>query len=102
MTDAKPVPHPLHLYLLNLQKTVRAAQYKMAAKLDRPDANFAAGNVWVGPTADSWGAQLKLKRTSYRSELARLDAVVSARLAATPPTCSADEAEKWKRRLSHG
>jgi hypothetical protein len=28
--------------------------YKLAGKLDRPGNNFAAGNVWVGPTAESW------------------------------------------------
>lgn len=102
MTDPKSVPHPLYSYLVNLQRSVHAAQHKMTGKLDRPTANFAAGNVWIGPTADAWGAQLKSKHFSYKAELARLDAVVAAKLSTTPTTCTIDEAAKWERQLKHG
>jgi hypothetical protein len=96
------VPHPLHVYLVNLQKSVREVQQKLSGKLDRPGNNFAAGNVWVGPTAESWGTQLSTKRSSYKSELGKLEAVVSAKLATTPATCTAEEAQSWERRLHRG
>jgi hypothetical protein len=101
MAESATVPHPLHTYLVNLQRSVRAVQQKMSGKLDRPATNFAAGNVWVGPTADSWGTQLNLKHLAYKNDLARLDAVVSAKLATTPATCTPDEAQVWERRLRH-
>lgn len=102
MVDPATVPHPLHTYLLTLQKSVRAVQQKMAGKLDRPGNNFAAGNVWLGPTADSWGTQLSAKRVGYKNDLAKLDAVVSAKLAATPVKCTVEEAQRWERLLHHG
>jgi hypothetical protein len=102
MADSASVPHPLHTYLVNLQKSVRAVQQKMAGKLDRPGNNFAAGNVWLGPTADSWGTKFSGKRVSYKNELARLEAVVSAKLAATPVKCTVEEAQRWERSLHNG
>jgi hypothetical protein len=99
MADSASVPHPLHTYLVNLQKSVRAVQQKVAGKLDRPGNNFAAGNVWLGPTADSWGTTFSSQRVSYKNELARLEAVVSAKLAATPVKCTVEEAQRWERRL---
>jgi hypothetical protein len=96
------VPHPLHAYLTDLQKTVREVQRKLAGKLDRPGNNFAAGNVWAGPTAEAWGRQLSATRSSYNSELNKLDDEIGAKLATTPATCTPDEAQIWKRRLADG
>jgi hypothetical protein len=99
MAEPTSVPHPLHTYLVDLQKSVRAVQQRLAGKMDRPANEFAAGNVWLGPTADAWGQQLSKHRTSYKAELARLEAVVRAKLATTPATCTAEESQTWKRRL---
>jgi hypothetical protein len=96
------VPHPLHTYLLDLQKSLREVEQKLTGKLDRPGNNFAAGNVWVGPTAEAWGTQLSAKRSSYNSELTKLDGELSAKLASTPATCTAEEALEWNRRLADG
>ena len=93
------VPHPLREYLLELQSSVRDVQERLAGQLDRPHRNFAAGNVWSGPTAESWGTRLSDQRTTYDIELGKLDCEVADRLAATPPTCSEEEAQEWKRRL---
>jgi len=98
-TAAGEVPHPLHAYLIDLQKSVREVQHKLSGKLDRPGNNFAAGNVWVGPTAKTWGTQLSTKHTSYKNELGKLDDALSAKLATTPAKCTAEEAQQWKRRL---
>lgn len=95
------VPHPLHAYLTDLQKTVREVQRKLAGKLDRPSNNFAAGNVWAGPTAKTWGLQLTAKRAMYVSELNKLDDEVTAKLATTPKTCPEEELLSWKIRLGN-
>ncbi|GAB3947685.1 hypothetical protein GCM10029976_077420 [Kribbella albertanoniae] len=93
------VPHPLRTYLLELQKSVQGVQQQLTGKLDRPHKNFAAGNIWAGPTADRWGTRLSDQRTSYNTELNRLGNEVAERLAKTPATCTEEEATDWKRRL---
>jgi hypothetical protein len=98
----RDVPHPLHAYLVELQKSVREVQQKLSGKLDRPGNNFATGNVWVGPTAESWGTQLSNKHSTYKSELGRLDDALTAKLATTPQTCTAEEAQRWNSRLTGG
>jgi hypothetical protein len=100
MAAMENVPHPLHAYLTSLQKKVRAAQLKLAGKLDRPSNNFAAGNVWAGPTARTWGQQLSAKRSTYNSELNKIYDELNAKLATTPTHCTVLEAEDWKRRLA--
>jgi hypothetical protein len=99
MADPTSVPHPLHTYLVDLQKSVRAVQQRLAGKMDRPTKEFAAGNIWLGPTADAWGLQLSKNRSTYKAELARLEGVVSAKLATTPATCTSEESQTWERRL---
>jgi hypothetical protein len=94
------VPHPLHAYLIDMQKKVRAVQVKLAGKLDRPSNNFAAGKVWAGPRARAWGQQLSAKRSSYNSELNKIYDELSAKLATTPAQCTVAEAEVWKKRLA--
>jgi hypothetical protein len=96
------VPHPLHAYLVDLQKSVSEVQRKLSGKLDRPSANFAAGNVWAGPTAEAWGHQLSAKHSSYNNELGKLDDELRAKIATTPATCTAEEAQVWNRRLGDG
>ncbi|GAA1601980.1 hypothetical protein GCM10009804_68100 [Kribbella hippodromi] len=95
------VPHPLRAYLLKVQSSVRSVQERLTGQLDRPHQNFAAGNVWSGPTAESWGTQLSSQRTTYNLALANLGAEVADRLAATPLTCSEEEAQLWQRRLGN-
>lgn len=96
------VPNPLYEYLRELQSVVRDKQDQLKGKLDRPLANFATGNVWSGPTAERWGDRLHEQRGIYNAQLQMLEAVVSDRLASTPPTCDEAEALSWKRRLNNG
>lgn len=93
------VPSPMYAALSQLYANIQRDESSMAQALQDACQRMASRQVWIGPVADSWDAEL----TSRSADLAKnvratVEAVHSA-LAGTPPKCTPGEAQLYGRML---
>jgi hypothetical protein len=96
------VPHPLHSYANSLLTRVRASQTRLTGKQVRPATAIANGTAWVSPAATTWAAGFAKQAAAYVMAVRALDDELVDLLRRTPPTCSVEEAARWRAKLGGG
>lgn len=101
---AGAVPHPLHAHLTSLLKRVGAVQTRLTNKQQKPTAAIADGTAWVSPAATRWAGEFMPQAAKYVGAVRALNDDLEALLRRTPPTCTPEEAARWKAKLGghHG
>ncbi len=86
------VPNPLYEALGNALRTVEPLVREIESTIEAPYQDFHSGDVWSGPAARRFDAQLAHHRARVRGSADKFLADLHGELARTPPKVTLDEA----------
>jgi uncharacterized protein YukE len=92
MASTSKVPSPMHQALSELYSSIQKDQPTMANALKDTCQRMAGGDVWIGYAADSWDSELTGRSADLMSNINATVADIQQQLAATPATCTPEEA----------
>ena len=93
-TSATMVPNPMHEALSQLYAKLQGDAATMSNALKPADQQMAAGDTWVGTTAQSWGSQLDGHSGDCATQVNAMLADVSQALAGEPAQVTLQEAQQ--------
>lgn len=89
---ATKVPSPLHAALSELYNSIQGDQSAMANALKDTCTRMAGSDVWIGYAADAWNSELTGRAKDLSGNINATVAEIGRQLAATPATCTPEEA----------
>lgn len=87
------VDNPWREQLVTLRTDLLKEMHDLRALLKGPCADIGQGEIWVGPTADTWHTEARARRTDLLAQLDLLVPLVDTAISACAPQVTVGEAK---------